>query len=139
MRAVLTPLMETCVYSPVQQLIPSLGVALSPLRTLQIAGFAAVFALFLACGLAFYSLTATTKALQGFQAMYYISSFFAQFVNATTFLLVSSHLPMDPYFPCTICDMPSIREQCGQMSGKPIFSCWVPTPFFTVLSTFYLS
>ncbi len=58
---------------------------------MQIAGFAAVFALFLACGLAFYSLTATTKALQGFQAMYYISSFFAQFVNATTFLLVSSH------------------------------------------------
>ena len=50
-----------------------------------------MFALFLACGLAFYSLTATTKALQGFQAMYYISSFFAQFVNATTFLLVSSH------------------------------------------------
>ena len=56
----------------------------------QIAGFAAVFALFLACGLAFNSLTASTQALQGFQAMYYISSFFAQFVNATTFLLVSS-------------------------------------------------
>ena len=56
--------------------------------SLQIAGFAAVFALFLACGLAFYSLTATSAALQGFQAMYYISSFFAQFVNATTFLLV---------------------------------------------------
>ena len=55
----------------------------------QIAGFAAVFALFLACGLAFYSLTASSQALQGFQAMYYISSFFAQFVNATTFLLVS--------------------------------------------------
>ena len=56
---------------------------------MQTAGFAAVFALFLACGLAFYSLTASTAALQGFQAMYYISSFFAQFVNATTFLLVS--------------------------------------------------
>ena len=56
---------------------------------MQIAGFAAVFALFLACGLAFYSLTASAAALQGFQAMYYISSFFAQFVNATTFLLVS--------------------------------------------------
>ena len=48
-----------------------------------------MFALFLACGLAFYSLTASAAALQGFQAMYYISSFFAQFVNATTFLLVS--------------------------------------------------
>ena len=47
-----------------------------------------MFALFLACGLAFYSLTASAAALQGFQAMYYISSFFAQFVNATTFLLV---------------------------------------------------
>ena len=56
---------------------------------MQIAGFAAVFALFLACGLAFSSLTASSQALQGFQAMYYISSFFAQFVNATTFLLVS--------------------------------------------------
>ncbi len=71
---------------------------LSPLQYLQIAGFAAVFALFLACGLAFYSLTATTQALQGFQAMYYISSFFAQFVNATTFLLVSSHLPREFIF-----------------------------------------
>lgn len=60
----------------------------------QIAGFAAVFALFLACGLAFNSLTASTKALQGFQAMYYISSFFAQFVNATTFLLVSTPTPI---------------------------------------------
>ena len=57
---------------------------------LQIAGFAAVFALFLACGLAFNALTASPAALQGFQAMYYISSFFAQFVNATTFLLVGS-------------------------------------------------
>ena len=67
----------------------------------QIAGFAAVFALSLACGLAFNSLTASTKALQGFQAMYYISSFFAQFVNATTFLLVSTPSPLveDSYLP----------------------------------------
>lgn len=55
---------------------------------LQIIGFAAVFVLFLACGLAFYPLTSSGQALQGFQAMYYISSVFAQFVNATTFLLV---------------------------------------------------
>lgn len=54
----------------------------------QIAGFAAVFVLFLACGVAFYPLTSSAQALQGFQAMYYISSVFAQFVNATTFLLV---------------------------------------------------
>ncbi len=46
--------------------------------------------LFLVCGLAFYQLTATQQGLQGFQAMYYISSVFAQFVNATTFLLVGS-------------------------------------------------
>lgn len=58
----------------------------------QIIGFAAVFVLFLACGVAFYQLTATQQALQGFQAMYYISSVFAQFVNATTFLLVSTLL-----------------------------------------------
>ena len=55
---------------------------------LQIAGFAAVFALFLACGLAFQPLTSSTGMLNLFQALYYISSFFAQFVNATTFLLV---------------------------------------------------
>lgn len=56
-----------------------------------------MFGLFLACGLAFYSLTASTGALRGFQAMYYISSFFAQFVNATTFLLVRRPKPV-PFF-----------------------------------------
>ena len=60
---------------------------------LQMAGFAAVFVLFLACGLAFQPLTSSNAMLSLFQALYYISSFFAQFVNATTFLLVSC--------PCT--------------------------------------
>lgn len=58
----------------------------------QIIGFAAVFVLFLACGVAFQPLTASSAGLQGFQAMYYISSVFAQFVNATTFLLVATTL-----------------------------------------------
>ncbi|BDA46848.1 Glycerophosphoinositol permease 1 [Coccomyxa sp. Obi] len=64
-------------------------------RRMQIIGFAAVFVLFLACGLAFYPLTASAQALQGFQAMYYISSVFAQFVNATTFLLASELFPTE--------------------------------------------
>ena len=59
-----------------------------PWRAAQIAGFAVVFALFLACGLAITPLTASAGGLGGFQALYYVSSFFAQFVNATTFLLV---------------------------------------------------
>ena len=49
-----------------------------------------MFALFLACGLAFQPLTSSPAMLNLFQALYYISSFFAQFVNATTFLLVSA-------------------------------------------------
>jgi hypothetical protein len=54
----------------------------------QIAGFAVVFALFLACGIAIGPLTSSTTGINLFQALYFISSFFAQFVNATTFLLV---------------------------------------------------
>ncbi|KAK9919115.1 hypothetical protein WJX75_009501 [Coccomyxa subellipsoidea] len=64
-------------------------------RRMQIAGFAVVFVLFLACGVAFYPLTSSAQALQGFQAMYYISSVFAQFVNATTFLLASELFPTE--------------------------------------------
>jgi hypothetical protein len=63
-----------------------------------------VFVLFLACGIAFQPLTATPQALQGFQAMYYISSFFAQFVNATTFLLVFQTLYNIPLMSMVITD-----------------------------------
>lgn len=85
----------------------------------QIAGFAAVFALFLACGLAFYSLTASSQALQGFQAMYYISSFFAQFVNATTFLLVSCKKCRS--FIVQSCESPALVMPIACISHSSLF------------------
>ena len=52
-------------------------------------GFAWLLVLFLACGLAFGPLTGSAAGLRGFQTLYFISSFWAQFgPNATTFLVV---------------------------------------------------
>jgi len=52
-------------------------------------GFGWLLVLFLACGLAFGPLTASAAGLRGFQTLYFISSFWAQFgPNATTFLVV---------------------------------------------------
>ena len=55
----------------------------------QVMGFGWLLVLFLACGLAFGPLTASAAGLRGFQTLYFISSFWAQFgPNATTFLVV---------------------------------------------------
>ena len=60
---------------------------------MQVMGFACLLALFLACGLAYGPLTGSAAGLRGFQTLYFISSFFAQFgPNATTFLVVRALL-----------------------------------------------
>ena len=56
---------------------------------LQVMGFAWLLVLFLACGLAYGPLTGSAAGLRGFQTLYFVSSFWAQFgPNATTFLVV---------------------------------------------------
>jgi hypothetical protein len=66
-------------------------------------GFGWLLVLFLACGLAFGPLTASAAGLRGFQTLYFISSFWAQFgPNATTFLVVSAR----PLCVCRIPDSP---------------------------------
>ncbi|KAK9807684.1 hypothetical protein WJX72_006095 [[Myrmecia] bisecta] len=65
-------------------------------RRMQVVGFGWLFALFLICGLAFNQLTASANNLKWFQALYYISSFWAQFgPNATTFLLAGELFPTE--------------------------------------------
>ena len=56
-------------------------------------GFAWLLVLFLACGLAYGPLTGSAAGLRGFQTLYFVSSFWAQFgPNATTFLVVRALL-----------------------------------------------
>ena len=64
---------------------------------LQVMGFGCLLVLFLACGLAYGPLTGSAAGLRGFQTLYFISSFFAQFgPNATTFLVVRASLLRPP-------------------------------------------
>ena len=64
---------------------------------LQVMGFGCLLVLFLACGLAYGPLTGSAAGLRGFQTLYFISSFFAQFgPNATTFLVVRAALLRPP-------------------------------------------
>ncbi|KAK9839247.1 hypothetical protein WJX81_004005 [Elliptochloris bilobata] len=65
-------------------------------RRMQVMGFAWLLILFLACGLAFAPLTGSAAGLRGFQTLYFVSSFWAQFgPNATTFLVASELFPTE--------------------------------------------
>ena len=75
---------------------------------LQVMGFGCLLVLFLACGLAYGPLTGSAAGLRGFQTLYFISSFFAQFgPNATTFLVVRA----SPWQPPTLSQGPRKLSQ----------------------------
>jgi hypothetical protein len=55
---------------------------------MQSVGFIMMFVLFLICGVAFNTLTATASGLRAFQFLYFFSSFWNQFgPNCTTWLV----------------------------------------------------
>ena len=69
------------------------GLHIESLYLPQVMGFAWLLVLFLVCGLAYGPLTGSAAGLRGFQTLYFVSSFWAQFgPNATTFLVVRALL-----------------------------------------------
>jgi MFS family permease len=63
---------------------------------MQNIGFIMMFVLFLICGVAFPTLTASETGLRAFQALYFLSSFFNQFgPNCTTWLVAAESFPTD--------------------------------------------
>ena len=63
-------------------------------RRMQSFGFLMMFLLFLACGAAYGPLTASKAGYMGFQALYFLSSFFNQFgPNCTTWLVAAEVFP----------------------------------------------
>lgn len=83
-------------------------------QRMQTIGFMMMFVLFLICGVAYPTLTASAVGLHAFQALYFLSSFFNQFgPNCTTWLVAAEVYPTDVRATFQVCTCPLKRKRPG--------------------------
>jgi hypothetical protein len=101
-------------------------------QRMQTIGFMMMFVLFLICGVAYPTLTASSAGLHAFQALYFLSSFFNQFgPNCTTWLVAAEVYPTD--VRATFQGVSAAMGKVGAIIADVVFS------YVTQRTSFYLS